>query len=63
MTAHTEEYIDDLVPSGASFLVGGLKFRMQEFNRINARFQSSLLFVATVAILIPSAVAVAGRQS
>ncbi len=44
---------------GASFLVGGLKYRMQEFNRINARFQSSLLFVATVAILIPSAVSAA----
>lgn len=41
---------------GASFLIGGLKYRTQEFNRINARFQSSLLFVATVAILIPSAV-------
>ncbi|CAN7232969.1 calcium/proton exchanger [Rhizobium sp. LjRoot98] len=44
---------------GASFLVGGLKYRTQEFNRINARFQSSLLFVATVAILIPSAVTAA----
>ena len=44
---------------GASFLVGGLKYRMQDFNRINARLQSSLLFVATVAILIPSAVSAA----
>src|SRR5215217_8022972 len=44
---------------GASFLVGGLKYRVQEFNRVNARFQSSLLFVATVAILIPSAVSAA----
>ncbi len=44
---------------GASFLVGGLKYRMQEFNRVNARFQSTLLFVATIAILIPSAVSAA----
>lgn len=44
---------------GASFLLGGLKHRVQEFNRVNARFQSSLLFVATVAILIPSAVTAA----
>jgi len=41
---------------GASFLLGGLKHRVQEFNRVNARFQASLVFVATIAILIPSAV-------
>lgn len=44
---------------GASFLLGGLKQHMQEFNRVNARFQASLLFVATVAILIPSAISAA----
>jgi Ca2+:H+ antiporter len=44
---------------GASFLLGGLKHRVQDFNRVNARFQASLLFVATVAILIPSAVTAA----
>jgi Ca2+:H+ antiporter len=42
---------------GASFLLGGLKFHVQEFNRINARFQASLLFLATVALLIPSLIA------
>ena len=41
---------------GASFLLGGLKHHTQEFNRVNARFQASLLFLATVALLIPSAV-------
>jgi Ca2+:H+ antiporter len=41
---------------GASFLLGGLKFHTQEFNRVNARFQAGLLFLATVALLIPSAV-------
>jgi Ca2+:H+ antiporter len=42
---------------GASFLLGGLKFHVQEFNRVNARFQASLLFLATVALLIPSVIA------
>jgi len=41
---------------GASLLLGGLKYRVQEFNRISARMQASLLFLATVALLIPSAV-------
>jgi Ca2+:H+ antiporter len=42
---------------GASFLLGGLKHHIQEFNRVSARFQAGLLFLATVALLIPSAVA------
>src|SRR5512139_1923332 len=41
---------------GASFLLGGLKHHVQEFNRVNARMQAGLLFLATLAILIPSAV-------
>jgi Ca2+:H+ antiporter len=41
---------------GASFLLGGLKHRVQEYNRVSARLQAGLLFLATVAILIPSAV-------
>jgi len=41
----------------ASFLLGGLKHHVQEYNRISARLQASLLFVATIALLIPSAVA------
>ena len=41
---------------GAAFLLGGLKFHTQEFNRVSARLQASLLFLATVALLIPSAV-------
>ncbi len=44
---------------GASFLLGGLKHHLQEFNRSNARLQSGLLFLATVALLIPSAVGAA----
>ena len=42
---------------GASFLLGGLKHHVQEFNRVNARLQAGMLFLATVALLIPSAVA------
>jgi len=42
---------------GASFLLGGLKHHVQEYNRVNARFQAGLLFLATVALLVPSAVA------
>jgi len=41
---------------GVSFLLGGLKHHVQEYNRVNARFQVGLLFLATVALLIPSAV-------
>jgi Ca2+:H+ antiporter len=41
---------------GASFLLGGLKHHTQEFNRVSARLQAGLLFLATVAMLIPSAV-------
>jgi len=40
---------------GASFLLGGLKHHVQEYNRTNARVQAGLLFLATIALLIPSA--------
>ena len=41
---------------GGSFLLGGLGHHVQEYNRVNARLQASLLFLATIALLIPSAV-------
>jgi Ca2+:H+ antiporter len=41
---------------GASFLLGGLKYHVQEYNRAAARLQAGLLFLATVALIIPSAV-------
>jgi Ca2+:H+ antiporter len=44
---------------GGSFLLGGLKHHTQEFNRVSARFQAALLFLATVALLVPSAVSLA----
>src|SRR6186713_1055202 len=39
---------------GMSFLLGGLKHHVQEYNRNSARLQAGLLFVATVALLVPS---------
>src|SRR5213079_2037770 len=42
---------------GASFLLGGFKYHLQEFNRVSARLQAGLLFLATVALLVPSAIA------
>ena len=41
---------------GASFLLGGLTHHFQEYNRVNARIQAGLLFLASVALIIPSAV-------
>ena len=42
---------------GASFLLGGLRHHEQEYNRLTARVQVSMLLLATVALLVPSAVA------
>lgn len=48
---------------GACFLLGGLRSHVQEFNRTGARFQASLLFIAVVALLVPSAVATADNAT
>lgn len=42
---------------GGAFLLGGLKHRTQEFNPANARMQTGMLLLATIALLIPSAAA------
>jgi Ca2+:H+ antiporter len=47
---------------GASFLLGGLKHHTQEFNRVSARLQAGLLFLATIALLVPSAIAQADSE-
>jgi len=39
---------------GGSFLLGGLKHHAQEFNYVNSRLQAGLLFLATIALLVPS---------
>jgi Ca2+:H+ antiporter len=48
---------------GASFLLGGLKYHVQEYNRISARLQAALLFLATIGLLVPSAVGGAETDS
>jgi Ca2+:H+ antiporter len=48
---------------GASFLLGGLKHHLQEFNRVNARMQAGLLFLATLALMIPSAISQADADA
>lgn len=42
---------------GASFLLGGLRYHVQEYNRAGGRLSSGLLLLATIALLAPSAVA------
>lgn len=42
---------------GACFLLGGLRYHVQDFNRAGGRLYSALLLMATVALLAPSAVA------
>jgi Ca2+:H+ antiporter len=44
---------------GASFLLGGFKHHMQEYNRDSARLQAGMLFLATIAMLVPSLLAAA----
>ncbi len=39
---------------GLSFLVGGLKFRVQKYNRRGARIQRSILMLAAISIVVPS---------
>jgi len=39
---------------GASFFLGGVRHHVQEYNRVGARLQAGLLFLATVALLIPA---------
>ena len=48
---------------GASFLLGGLKHHVQEYNRASARLQAGLLFLATIAMLVPSVVSGANSAS
>jgi len=45
---------------GASFLAGGLRHHEQDYNRLTARVQTSMLLLATVTLLVPSALA--GRE-
>jgi Ca2+:H+ antiporter len=48
---------NSLFTLGGSFLLGGLRYRTQEFNATNARVQTQMLLLASIALLIPSALA------
>src|SRR4249920_3096132 len=38
---------------GASFLLGGLKHHLQQYNQLSARLHAALLFLATIALISP----------
>jgi Ca2+:H+ antiporter len=42
---------------GASFLLGGLRHHVQDYNRAGGRLYSGLLLMATIALLAPAAIA------
>ena len=41
---------------GMCFIIGGIKTKVQQFNRINALIQTSLLFIVCIALLVPTIV-------
>jgi Ca2+:H+ antiporter len=47
---------------GMALLLGGLKHHTQEYNRSTARLQAGMLFLAAIALLIPSMVGGVERQ-
>lgn len=46
-----------LFMTGAAFLLGGLKYHVQEFNSASSRIQMALLFLAAFGLMVPSAMA------
>jgi len=42
---------------GASFILGGMRYHIQEYNRAGGKLYSALLLMATIALLAPAAVA------
>jgi Ca2+:H+ antiporter len=47
---------------GMALLLGGLKHHEQSYNRANARLQAGMLFLAAIALLIPSMIGGVERQ-
>lgn len=41
---------------GISFILGGVKHKVQNYNRVNAFIQSSLLFIVCIALMVPTIV-------
>lgn len=52
-----------LFMTGVSFLLGGLKFHIQEFNSGNIRIQVTMLLIAAFGLMVPSAMAAADAQA
>jgi Ca2+:H+ antiporter len=48
---------------GMALLLGGLRHHTQEYNRVTARLQSGMLFLAAVALIVPSAMAATEQVS
>jgi Ca2+:H+ antiporter len=48
---------------GMALLLGGLKHHVQEYNPLNARLQAGMLFLAAVALLVPSILGASGRPN
>jgi Ca2+:H+ antiporter len=48
---------------GGAFLLGGLKHKVQSFDASNAKLQAALLFMATIALLVPSTVSHADGEA
>ena len=46
---------------GMALLLGGIKHHVQEYNPLNARLQAGMLFLAAVALLVPSVLGASGR--
>jgi Ca2+:H+ antiporter len=44
-----------LLVMGASLLAGGVRFKIQKFNEVAARSQSSMLLLAAVSLIVPAA--------
>jgi Ca2+:H+ antiporter len=47
---------NSLFMAGMSFFIGGIKYKVQNFTRLNAVIQSSLLFIVCIALMVPSIV-------
>jgi Ca2+:H+ antiporter len=45
---------------GMALLLGGLRHHTQEYNRVTARLQAGMLFLAAVALIVPSAISGSG---
>jgi len=46
---------------GTALLLGGLKHHVQRYNRVTARLQGGMLFLATIALLVPLQIAASGH--